>query len=246
MQNPRMPNSKSNCAKVLQAASIKVVGAGGIGSWLLAFLGRTSRIGADGQASATCFEKDEAEEKNLSRQPFSKRDVGRNKAEALAGWLYDLIDITAVEEYVKEDNVDQFIHNLDTVFVCVDNHTSRKIISDHCSTLRDIILISGGNELWDGTVQVYVRLDGKDITPPLTYGHPEIEEPTDEGPWNCAEVSDVEPQIAATNIMVAAYMIAAYWMLGTDKMWHEVHFDIKEGKASSFDFWEDIREKVVA
>src|SRR5262249_60475714 len=82
-------------------------------------------------------------------------------------------------------NVGQLIRNGDHVLLCVDNHPTRKLVSDHCGTLANVALFSGGNEGVEpprergtyGNVQVYLRKGGRDLTVPLTRFHPEIANP---------------------------------------------------------------------
>ena len=65
----------------------------------------------------------------------------------------------------------------EVVFLMVDNHASRHLVSRHASTLADLSLISGGNDYEDGNVQVYIRQGGLDLTPSLARYHPEIAAP---------------------------------------------------------------------
>ena len=53
----------------------------------------------------------------------------------------------------------------DVVFLMVDNHASRHLVDEHAATLADLTLISGGNDYEDGNLQVYLRRDGRDLTP---------------------------------------------------------------------------------
>jgi len=92
----------------------------------------------------------------------------------------------------------------DIVVLAVDNHATRKLVTDHCAErLRDVCLVSGGNdgieERADGTrlrgtyggCQVYLRRDGVDVTPSLSRYHAEIREPADKAPdeLGCVEAA---------------------------------------------------------
>lgn len=61
-----------------QDQTVLVVGCGGIGSWLAYFLGLA------GVRRLELFDGDKIEEHNLSRLPFTPRDIGRYKSECLA------------------------------------------------------------------------------------------------------------------------------------------------------------------
>jgi hypothetical protein len=112
----------------------------------------------------------------------------------------------------------------------VDNHASRLLVSRHAATLRDLTLISGGNDYEDGNVQVYVRQNGADLTPSLTRYHPEIARPADRNPaeLSCEELMAAgAPQLLFANLTVAALMLNAFyaWRQGALD-YSEVYLDI--------------------
>ncbi len=134
------------------------------------------------------------------------------------------------------------VNSGDTVFLGVDNHATRKLVSDRCAMLEEAVLISGGNELTDGNVQIYVRVKGKDVVPPITHFHPEIANPKDRNPaeMSCEElaVSGV-PQLIFTNLAVATHMLCAYWMVqecllkGRKLVYSEQYFDVRTGNTKA-------------
>ena len=137
-----------------------------------------------------------------------------------------------VREYVNSENVGQCIKEGDVVFACVDNHKTRKVVSDYASKLNNILLISGGNEWVDGNIQIYSRKEGKDVTPRLTDYHPEISNPADQSPdeMSCEELSQSDPQLLFTNLSVATLMCWAYYNeveKGKSGV-SEVYFDINQ------------------
>ena len=149
----------------------------------------------------------------------------------LIATLFFLIE--AKTRFVTADNVFVYIPEGSCVFCGVDNHASRKLLSDHCSTLQDVILISGGNDFDDGNVQVYIRRDGKDVTVPLTHLHPEIEFPKDKNPaeLDCMQLAATgTPQLLFANLKVSTEMLCAFWAV-TEKAvsYSEVYFDLKTG-----------------
>jgi molybdopterin/thiamine biosynthesis adenylyltransferase len=139
-------------------------------------------------------------------------------------------------EYVNTDNISEVIQEDDIVFIGVDNHATRKIISEYVQkSVNNITVISGGNEYTDGNVQIYIRKEGKDLTPSLTAYHPEIETPGDKSPedMSCQELAESAPQLLFTNLTVATIMCWVFYRLvktedipglGLDKS--EVYFDI--------------------
>ncbi len=214
---------------------IKVIGIGGIGCALLPYLARYLQSSGE-PARLTLVDGDAFEARNGDRQAFS--ELG-NKAKVKAMELarqFEGLSFRAIPEYVTPENVGTVIRIGDVVFLGVDNHRTRRVVSEHCRRLADVSLISGGNDYSDGNVQVYVRQAGRDVTSPLTRFHPEIAEPKDRSPheMSCDELSqDAAPQLLFTNLAVASAMLNAFyaWHLGK-LQYGEVYLDILEGKAT--------------
>jgi molybdopterin/thiamine biosynthesis adenylyltransferase len=147
------------------------------------------------------------------------------------------LKIDSLEEYVTPNNISKIIKERDIIFMCVDNHKSRSIISNYCKSLQNVTLISGGNELTDGNVQIYIRKDSTDLTPDLCKHHPEIEVPDDKLPTekSCEELSKSEPQLYFTNLGVATIMCWAFYNIVIKKSCDkaEIYFDILSMNASS-------------
>lgn len=148
-------------------------------------------------------------------------------------------------EYVWGTNIREIIQEGDLVLLAVDNHSTRLLVSDHCQDLKNVVLISGGNDGVEegqngtyGNVQVYIRENGQDITAPLTKFHPEIQNPADKSPteMDCLEMEQAGvPQISMVNMAVASAMLGALMRLMQpvegERMYDEVCFDILEGVA---------------
>ena len=129
--------------------------------------------------------------------------------------------------------------------MAVDNHPTRKIVSDFCATrLNSVCLISGGNdgvgtdatgrELRGtyGNCQVFIRRDGRDMTPSLTRFHPEIRNPAGRLPTDlhCTELITSVPQILFTNVTAASAILNAFWLYVCGALdYSEIAFDIKDG-----------------
>jgi len=133
----------------------------------------------------------------------------------------------------------------DIVLAALDNHSSRKVLNDHCSSrLKDVVLISGGNDGVGmdssnksrrgtyGNCQIYVRRHGEDLSPSLVRYHPEIEHPADRLPtdMSCTELAQSVPQILFTNLTTAACILNALWLhLCGALHYSELAFDVAEG-----------------
>ncbi len=208
---------------------IKAIGIGGIGCALLPFLCRFLQY-AHEPARLTLIDGDRFERSNAARQAFSR--LG-NKAEVKVLELareFEALAFRSAPEYVTEDNAARLIVPGDLVFLMVDNHASRGLVSRHAANLADLTLISGGNDYEDGNVQVYVRKQGQDLTPAPTRYHPEIAAPQDQNPatMSCEELMAAgAPQLLFTNLMVASLMLNAFYALRQGQMnYSEVYLDI--------------------
>lgn len=133
-------------------------------------------------------------------------------AEQMEGMFPNII-IRAVPSFFTEENSYELIQSGDIVFLCVDNHKTRCQVSDRFEELESGLLISGGNELTDGNIQIHCREGGEDITLPIANEfHPEIKYPGDENPGEvgCEELAKSEPQLLGTNNHIASFMFCAF------------------------------------
>lgn len=210
---------------------IKAIGIGGVGCALLPFLCRFLQYAGE-RARLTLIDGDQFDRQNAPRQAFGR--LG-NKAEVKALELaqeFEALSFRAVPEFVTQENVAQHIGEGQWVFLMVDNHASRHLVSAHAATLQNLMLISGGNDYEDGNVQVYLRQEGRDLTPSLSRYHPEIAQPQDRHPatLSCEELMAAgAPQLLFTNIMVAALMLNAFYALRLGRLnYSEVYLDILE------------------
>lgn len=215
-----------------------MIGLGGVGCavlhYLAIFLRSLSR-----PARLVLIDGDQIEYKNLARTAY--RTMG-NKAEQQAADVATIfrdspVTVVPMPVYVGPENISQLIRNGDHVFLCVDNHGTRKLASDHCATLADVALFSGGNDGVDpprelgtyGSVQVVLRRGGKDLTAPLTRYHPEIARAAGvlPGEADCAQQAASTPQIVFANLAVASAMLNAFYAYSCSRLtYQEVQFDI--------------------
>lgn len=213
-----------------------IIGLGGIGTHLAEPLCRILTYSKNELAPkrVLLIDGDKYENKNRERQRYI---VAANKAEAsreLLQPLFPELEIEAKTNYIDAENIFLFVREGDVVFLAVDNHATRNVLATHAQTLQNVIIFSGGNEEYDGNIQVYERKDGKDLTPPLTWLHPEIESPKDKNPaeLGCDEIiQSGGTQILATNNMAASLLLAAYtiWLKKGSLPYHEVYFDLSTG-----------------
>lgn len=216
---------------------IKIIGLGGIGSALSDSVSRFLNYRSQTIYRVTLIDKDKYESKNFERQTFLFE--GRNKAEAKKEELKEKFkNVIFISEpvFINDENVSKFIKEKDIVLLAVDNHKTRKVVSDYCSKLNNITLISGGNEITEGNIQIFAKENGEKLLPSLTDYHQEIDNPQDKSPEekSCQELQQNEPQLYFTNLMVSCYMCCAlYNVMNGDYQYSEVYFDVSKMKADS-------------
>jgi len=156
------------------------------------------------------------------------------------------LTIESIPEYVRPDNVARLIRDGDIVVLALDNHASRKLIAEHCETLSDVSVVSGGNDGVGrdsggretrgtyGSVQVFVRKNGEDLTPRLGQFHPELASPKDRLPHevSCGEALASVPQLLFTNLTAAAATLNTLVLLlaGPALHYSELAFDVAEAR----------------
>jgi len=176
---------------------IDIIGAGGIGSYLIPCLVKTEK-------DICIWDGDSFEEKNLSRQIFNSSDLERNKADALA----EMYGVKSEPKYFKIS--DSLKGSL--AFVCVDNDATRMDLLDYADE-ENICLIIGGNETYASSAMMYMPewkdtpLDPRVIYP--NYADRAGRDPR-KPPCNTLESIQENPQLPLANMMAAAMMLKIY------------------------------------
>jgi adenylyltransferase/sulfurtransferase len=136
----------------LKAASIAVIGAGGIGSAVIPAL-----AGA-GVGKLTIVDDDLVELANLHRQPlFREADAGRPKAELAAAFARNLnshVEVRPIQERIGPGNARQLLAGHDLVIDGSDNFATRLAVSDACVVLG-IPLLSAAAVQFQGQVGLF-------------------------------------------------------------------------------------------
>lgn len=197
---------------------VLIIGLGGIAETLIGQVARWLAHAHPG-SDLHLIDGDLFDEGNGSRQTVGaygpKATERRRQVNIALDDARERITITAVVEYVNPENVARFIREGDYVFLCVDNHASRKVVDDHIRTLRDAVCIAGGTDGMEGDVLLHVRRDGIDITSPFSKYRPEIADPTDTIPeygtiptLGCDEEIDTDERFIGIDYLVAAVMFS--------------------------------------
>jgi adenylyltransferase/sulfurtransferase len=136
----------------LKAASIAVVGAGGIGSGVLAAL-----AGA-GVGQITIIDDDVVEVSNLHRQPlFRERDAGYSKADLALQFVQRLnhhVKATPVQQRIGPENAGELLSGHDLVIDGSDNFATRLAVSDACVRLG-VTLLSAAAVQFQGQIGLF-------------------------------------------------------------------------------------------
>lgn len=216
-----------------------LLGAGGTGSILYESLLRyleTFHRHRDENFYLQVIDGDAIEAHNLDRQLFAEQTIGGNKAEALVhttpfkpphGKLFP------VNDFLGKKNVEKLIRDGDIVLIAVDNYSVRALVEERGKNLDNIVVINGGNESTDGSCQLWIRREGKNVTPPMSHCHPEIayKADNDRAAMSCQARSKLkggEQTIIANMASAVAMlnMLRLHHQNDVPKGGHEVYFDL--------------------
>lgn len=200
--------------------NIAVVGTGGTGG---AFLARFCQFlsGMDKKSyHLTICDGDVVEKKNIQRQPFTLEDIGKNKAEVLAGIFNDMygLDVGYSDRYIDNtDDIDMlFAHytgysNVYVLIGTVDNHAARLEMDRYFKKHNGAMLyIDSGNEYSHGQVVFAAKNNkGQIFSPPMSEYFPEVlaggVSRKDE---SCEVLNNSAPQHLATNNLAGNIIFA--------------------------------------
>jgi hypothetical protein len=235
-------------ADLPDGAVFKLIGAGGTGSIVgrygLLFVVSLARK-LNRSARWVIIDGDDFEYSNRERMLFSQYG---NKASVLCDELLDVVAgsrvaLSAVGEYLTSETIARLVHDGDTILLAVDNHATRKLLSEYCEKhLNEFCIISAGNDAVgpDSTGQVrrgtyancQIYLKGRYESPSLTHYHPEIDKPRDRlpGEAHCMESWVSTPQNLLANLAAASAMLNALWLHLCDSLhYSELALDIADG-----------------
>ena len=195
-QRPRL-------ARLSAQPSVGIVGAGALGN----FVGLGLALA--GFKDMTIIDPDVIEVTNLNRQVFFAGAVGAGKAEMLAERLNQGFATRArgVRDFFKKG---YDISEFEVIFDCVDNFTSRIVLSEACAAAGKI-LISGGSDVSTGQVVVYHPIQ-QPQTPADLLGLSEIvaQRPkTDLPRERAACIYQPDPAVIMTNQIIGGFMVEA-------------------------------------
>lgn len=134
------------------AATILVVGCGGLGSAALPYLA------ASGTGRLIIADGDTVSDTNLQRQiSFTEADLGKSKTAALQARLQALnsrVQIAALNECLSETRLTELAHQADVILDCSDNFATRLAVNRASLAARKP-LVSGAAVRFEGQLAVY-------------------------------------------------------------------------------------------
>ena len=209
-----------------------VIGCGGIGGWLIRGL-VPSLSPAD---ELVLVDGDTYEPRNLRRQGATAGSKAGAFEQVAQPYRVPTRVVRAYVTKVTGQNaiaIDQLIREGDTVWVCPDNHATRKLVLDFASNLADITVLLAGNDGLDGNILVYQRVGGKELTPHPYLRHPELKvrrafkPPTPaEHQMSCQVQADQgDTQTVLANFQAAACLLMAHRALTEGQRISELYFD---------------------
>ena len=136
----------------LKAASIAIIGAGGVGSAAI------PALAAAGFGKLTIIDDDVVDRTNLQRQPIFRDDqVGQEKARLAAEFATALnphVEAVARERRIDRSNAGELLEDHDLVLDGSDNFATRLAVSDACVALG-IPLVSAAAAQFQGQVGLF-------------------------------------------------------------------------------------------
>ena len=211
-----------------KAVKIVLLGAGGTGGHVAPHLYRL--LYAHSQpVKIIIADGDVVEEKNLVRQNFCRADLGRNKAEVLAGryasafgmetcFVPHYIESTDELErllqpehrrWVTHNGTSRYEHETRILIGAVDNNRSRQMCHEVFEKADSLIYIDSGNDRYTGQVVCGIRKYGRTSYKPVGKVFPSILSDEDKFPseLSCAEASVSAPQSITANVMAASLVV---------------------------------------
>lgn len=212
-----------------------LVGCGGTGSILAEPLARLMAYHENGAKETILIDGDKFEKKNLARQLFDPKYVGKNKAQVMAMRLKGITKTRVIPTFINQESfvaemvsIEDFTKGTPLVITAVDNHASRRAIIAALDELpnENFACLLPGNELATGRVSVYLRYKGKAATAHPFDKYPEIKQPEDKIPGGCQKEAPSTPQLISANMGSALVcMEISQALLDCAPFHEEVHFN---------------------
>ena len=212
----------------LKAASVLVVGAGGLGSPAIAYLA------AAGIGRLAIVDPDTVSLSNLQRQVVhTTAGIGIGKVESAGAFASALNPHVALDLHVRsvtEANADQLIGSSDIVLDGTDNLVTRRIVAASAERLGKP-LVSGAVSMFSGQVTVFApHLGG----PPHAALYPE--EASDDALPSCEANGILGPVTGVIGTLMAMEAIKLVTGVGTPLIGRLLVYDAREARFSELEY----------
>ncbi|WP_245895132.1 HesA/MoeB/ThiF family protein [Devosia submarina] len=208
----------------LKAARVLVVGAGGLGSPVIAYL-----AGA-GVGALSVIDHDYVSLSNLQRQVIHSA-VGVGKAQSAAGFAHALNPHVQVEvhaERLERENARAIMAGHDLVLDGTDNLQTRRVVAEAARELQ-IPLVSGAVSMFDGQVTVFAP-DGPQFEALYPDGADDGDLPS------CEATGILGPLVGVIGTLMAMEAIKVITGIGEPLIGRVLTYDGKDARFSEFAF----------
>ena len=216
----RLPEVGAKGQRRLEAASVLVVGAGGLGSPAAYYLA------AAGVGQLRIADDDAVDRSNLQRQILHvDADVGMSKVESAATRLSALnprVGLDPVAERITPGNVERLLEGVDVVVDGADNFATRYLLNDACVKLHKP-LVYGAVHRFEGQVGVFDAGRQRGVAPCYRCLFPEP--PPPEAAPNCSEVGVLGVLPGVIGLLQATEAIKLLLALGEPLTGRILQFD---------------------
>lgn len=144
---------------------------------------------------------------------------------------YPSLSIIPIPLFVDRDTTErtvaitEVVQDGDAVVLSVDNHETRRLVTEHAMTLPNVTLISGAIDGEQVHVWVYLRRNGTELTPSPLHRYPELASASTALPaamlhrTGCLEAAVQKPAEERPNyfalLSMSALMLSALWHMLT-------------------------------
>jgi molybdopterin/thiamine biosynthesis adenylyltransferase/rhodanese-related sulfurtransferase len=216
----RLPEVGLAGQKRLEAATVLVIGAGGLGSPVAYYLA------AAGVGTLRIADDDVVDRSNLQRQILhTDARIGVSKVESAQATLRALnprTRIEAIHERVTSDNVERLLEGVDIVVDGADNFAARYLLNDACVKLGKP-LVYGAVHRFEGQVGVFDAGRHRGSAPCYRCLFPEP--PPPEAAPNCAEAGVLGVVPGLIGLLQATEAIKLILGIGTPLTGRLLHVD---------------------
>jgi Dinucleotide-utilizing enzymes involved in molybdopterin and thiamine biosynthesis family 2 len=216
----RLPEIGAKGQRRLEAATVLLVGAGGLGSPVAFYLA------AAGIGQLRIADDDAVDRSNLQRQILHvDADVGMPKVESAATRLSALnprVEVQPVAERVTSENIERLMADVDVVVDGGDNFPVRYLLNDACVKLHKP-LVYGAVHRFEGQVGVFDAGRQRGVAPCYRCLFPEPPAPEDAP--NCSEVGVLGVLPGVIGMLQATEALKLLLGLGDPLVGRVLHFD---------------------